>query len=462
MRIQDLIMIGKEYFILGAIGISVMLAILFAAYKFLLKGKKKFTFGRMIGWFFLGSYAVVVLGATMFMRAETYQSGNILPLFYSYRDAWVNFSVTAWRNIILNVCMFVPFGILLPSMMKFFRSAWKTYLSGFLLALCIEGVQLLSRRGIFELDDILHNTLGMMIGYGIYTIAVSVRKKYKNEKVSWIKTLCLQLPLFICVIGFSTIFVFYHQKELGNVGGQYIVTYDKDKLDIKSDTEYSKEPKKVPVYRFEMWNKEEASAFAERLFRKFGTELDADRNNFYEDTAVFYAKDQKNIWIDYVGGTYDFNEPFSEENKVKTDISEEEVRKVLEKYDITVPENATFSKEEGRFTFTVERQVEKERMLDGQISGELSEEGKIIELNYGLKQCKMYKMFEGVSEQEAFEQICSGKFMYPYGREDNLSILVKECKIGYETDSKGYYQPVYLFSCEINGEKSEIKIPVLQ
>lgn len=462
MRIQNLIAMGKEYFILGVFGIAVLMAVVFVVYKFLLKGKKKFTFSQILGWLLLGSYTVVILGAIMFMRAETYQAGSILPLFYSYRDAWVNFSVAAWRNIILNVCMFVPLGILLPSMMKFFRSFWKTYLAGFLFTLCIEGMQLFGKRGIFELDDILHNTLGMMIGYGIYEIAVAIKKKYNNEKVSWIKILSLQLPLLICVIAFSIIFISYNNKELGNVGGQYIVTYDKGKLEIETNTEYSKKPKEFPVYRLEMWDREKASAFAEKLFQKLGTELEKDRNDFYEDTAVFYAKDQKSLWINYAGGTYELNEAFSEENKVKTDISEGEVRKALEKYAVSVPEKAVFKKDEGRYTFAVEKAVGKDSMLDGQISGELSTDEKIVELNYGLKQCKMYKTFKGISEQEAFEQICAGKFWYPYGSKERLSILIKECKIGYETDSKGYYQPVYVFDCVINGEKSEIKIPVLQ
>lgn len=61
-------------------------------------------------------------------------------------------------------------------------------------------------------------------------------------------------------------------------------------------------------------------------------------------------------------------------------------------------------------TFAVEKAVGKDSMLDGQISGELSTDGKIIELNYGLKQCRMYKTFKGISEQEAFEQICAGNF----------------------------------------------------
>lgn len=59
------------------------------------------------------------------------------------------------------------------------------------------------------------------------------------------------------------------------------------------------------------------ASVAEKLFQKLGTELEEDRNDFYEDTAVFYAKDQKSLWINYAGGTYELNEAFSEENKVK-------------------------------------------------------------------------------------------------------------------------------------------------
>ena len=158
MGIQNLIAMGKEYFILGVFGIALLMAAVFVVYKFLLKGKKKFTFSQILGWLLLGSYTVVILGATMFMRVETYQSGSILRLFYAYRDAWVNFSVAAWRNLILNICMFVPLGILLPSLMRCFRSFWKTYLAGFLFTLCIEGMQLLGKRGIFELDDMTQHT----------------------------------------------------------------------------------------------------------------------------------------------------------------------------------------------------------------------------------------------------------------------------------------------------------------
>lgn len=72
MRIVDLISMGKEYLILGVIGISIIMVIVFAVYRFLLKGKKKCKLSKVFGWVALGSYMVIVLGVTLLSRTETW------------------------------------------------------------------------------------------------------------------------------------------------------------------------------------------------------------------------------------------------------------------------------------------------------------------------------------------------------------------------------------------------------
>lgn len=54
MRIASLISMAEEYFVLGAIGISVLLTLVLVVYKFLLKGNKKLKFSRIFGWILLG------------------------------------------------------------------------------------------------------------------------------------------------------------------------------------------------------------------------------------------------------------------------------------------------------------------------------------------------------------------------------------------------------------------------
>lgn len=44
----------------------------------------------------------------------------------------------------------------------------KTYIAGFLFTLLIEVLQLYFEVGIFEAADLLNNTIGTMIGYGLY------------------------------------------------------------------------------------------------------------------------------------------------------------------------------------------------------------------------------------------------------------------------------------------------------
>ena len=68
-----------------------------------------------------------------------------------------------------NVLLFVPFGIFVPLIFKSFRKWYKTALLGFVISIIIESAQLITHRGYFELDDILLNTLGTIIGYLIYS-----------------------------------------------------------------------------------------------------------------------------------------------------------------------------------------------------------------------------------------------------------------------------------------------------
>lgn len=68
----------------------------------------------------------------------------------------------------LNVLLFVPLGYLVPSVVPSFRRWWKVALIGFLFSLTIETIQLVTRLGWFDTSDLLHNTLGALIGWIVY------------------------------------------------------------------------------------------------------------------------------------------------------------------------------------------------------------------------------------------------------------------------------------------------------
>ena len=65
---------------------------------------------------------------------------------------------------ILNMILFFPVGVLLPFVMKRKMRWYQAVMVGVIISAGIEVSQLLLCRGLFEWDDIIHNTLGYLIG----------------------------------------------------------------------------------------------------------------------------------------------------------------------------------------------------------------------------------------------------------------------------------------------------------
>ena len=77
-----------------------------------------------------------------------------------------------------NLIWFVPLGILLPLLTKVQRS---TILWGFLLSLYIEVSQYIFGTGVSEVEDLILNTAGTAIGYGLFRL---LRKVWRRRKKS--------------------------------------------------------------------------------------------------------------------------------------------------------------------------------------------------------------------------------------------------------------------------------------
>ena len=88
--------------------------------------------------------------------------------------------VAALANILGNVVLFVPFGVFLPLLWKRMQKAWKAILTGTLSIVVVEACQLLSLRGRCDIDDLLLNVLGIMVGYGLWRATHRTRKKKKS------------------------------------------------------------------------------------------------------------------------------------------------------------------------------------------------------------------------------------------------------------------------------------------
>ncbi len=81
-------------------------------------------------------------------------------------------------NIGGNIALLVPVGFLLAFIFQQF--SWKKMLSIAVIAcFAIEGMQVVLRTGIFDIDDVILNALGVMLGYWIYLGMVKILRARK-------------------------------------------------------------------------------------------------------------------------------------------------------------------------------------------------------------------------------------------------------------------------------------------
>jgi len=102
---------------------------------------------------------------------------NLLPLttIIEMFQLYPLFSKPLLINIIGNIIVFVPFGILLPILIN---KKLTILLVIFLIGLSVmELSQLLLRRGSLDIDDYILNSIGFMLGYVIF---IPNRKRIMN------------------------------------------------------------------------------------------------------------------------------------------------------------------------------------------------------------------------------------------------------------------------------------------
>lgn len=85
----------------------------------------------------------------------------------------------ALYNVIGNILLFIPLGFCIPLFFNKKNKLSKVILYGFTASLTIEVLQLFTPYSITDIDDIIFNTLGTVIGFIIFNIIYTILKNYK-------------------------------------------------------------------------------------------------------------------------------------------------------------------------------------------------------------------------------------------------------------------------------------------
>lgn len=105
-------------------------------------------------------------------RVITYglSSANFIPfktikMYIRYRS-----SLNSFANLFGNLFILTPLGILLPFAWRKKHSVFLITAVGFLVSMAVETLQLVLGVGAFDVDDLILNTLGVIVGYVLYKI----------------------------------------------------------------------------------------------------------------------------------------------------------------------------------------------------------------------------------------------------------------------------------------------------
>jgi len=109
----------------------------------------------------------------------------------------------------INPIPFIPFGFLIPLIWKKMRSLHLTALAGFSFSILIEISQLLNNRRT-DIDDLIMNTLGAIIGFLIYKSFKKLMPTRLHNKLNDFSYPVLELPLYIFIL-FAGRFFFFHE-----------------------------------------------------------------------------------------------------------------------------------------------------------------------------------------------------------------------------------------------------------
>ena len=74
------------------------------------------------------------------------------------------------RNIIGNILLFFPWGFLAPLLFYYLQSTKKILFSTIILSVCAELLQFALVIGVADVDDVIFNTIGALIGFYVYTV----------------------------------------------------------------------------------------------------------------------------------------------------------------------------------------------------------------------------------------------------------------------------------------------------
>lgn len=407
---------------------------------------------------FIG-YIIFVLELTVFGRGTSHYLQMNLQPFSGYIDAWKKYSLRDLQNCIFNILMFVPLGVFLPLVNSKFKKFKWLVLVVVSATLSIETYQTLSGSGIFELDDLMNNSLGGIIGYQLYRLGASIVHHKKVKIKSLVGNLAIPLLMGLIFVGMNIV---YAQQEFGHLAINAYTKSNMSDVHVSTSLELSALPTVAPVYRKIIENDGVEALLQNKLgLSELNKQVYRDeREILLEDKAGF----QYTLFISSKG-----NWSLKENNYKprQTSFSGKEsmidkAKAMMDDFGI-LPQDAEMTvMETGEFEWNLQDSTNLSTdYWTGDILLDLKQDGSVSSLEYNIHKNQFIREVSILSPAEVYERIKNGEFpQIPYNAlVDKEDLIIKQgdqldielIELSYMYDTKGFYQPIYRVSGKYNG-----------
>lgn len=168
---------GYDLFIIYCFLAIGVLAALILFIRFCVKNRRTMRIANVV--LFL-VYFAAVLYVTIFVRIGEVQKRVLTTPFDDLMNAIEYRDLSLVQHMVLNVILFVPFGYLIPAMNpERLRRCSFAFLGGIVTSTVIEAVQMVFSLGQSDIDDIIANSIGAVIGYLIVRFVWQFQKNWR-------------------------------------------------------------------------------------------------------------------------------------------------------------------------------------------------------------------------------------------------------------------------------------------
>lgn len=441
---------------IAAVGVLIVIyAVTFLIYKKVFHGSKTPAKMQWFALILLSAWFIVVLGITTFSRGANYTGQANFSLFSGYINAWNKWSYEELQLIIFNMLMFSPLGFLLPLFTKKGEKFSCVCLASFAVTFFIEVIQLITGRGIFELDDLLHNFMGSIFGY---LVIMFILKCVREKKMKWAAFVKMSVLPLVYVLLILSAMIAYHSQKYGNMPFVPAEKQNMSVVAVDNQADLSSERKSVSVYKNKYSNnfehgKQISKNLSELLETEFKRTVRAEGNNkiFESDTNG----SQLTYFMDNASWSYTNWQEGSVLNDEIIASGREKIESWLNNSNL-LPSNAVFSVQNDTIlrwdVEAVDIQNSKSDYISGIIMVQLDENGEIVSFDYHIVYNDFVEQAEMISSDDAYAQILNGNFEQYTPLKKGDKLYINGCQIDYAYDTKGFYRPVYTFDGYVNTE----------